>query len=266
MVNATFVCSGLAFPEDKDPLGIWDLARPAATPLAAAREGTPQGLVWDVELPPVANEAKAVLRVRRLELEAREEALAVAAERLARFDPAPTYRVYADAAEAKLLAEVQALRSSTTAYGMREDVTSVLREVYARCEALLVQFRRLVQFYARVETEVDGRDVALTAVDWTGDYRTAWMDNVTPADMQLHLDAVRLALASRLAWLRLITIVASGALDLASKASIPGGQVLLMPAVYQFVRDVLEEMERSQIRMGLGKSQHLPSSPSASAC
>ncbi len=249
MGNATFACSGLAFPQGEDPLGIWDLARPGRVPFAAGREEKAGGLVWHVELPCVPKDADAALRARRAELEAREKALSIAAQRLARLDPAPAYRVPADAAEAKLLAEVRALRSPTLVFDTRADVALAYGEVYARCEALLAQARRLVQFYARVETQVDGRDVALTAVDWTGDYQTAWMDDVTTSDMHLHLDAVRLALASRLAWLRLITVVAAGALDLALKASVPGGQVLLLPAVYQFVRDVLEELEQSRVRM-----------------
>jgi hypothetical protein len=61
--------------------------------------------------------------------------------------------------------------------------------------------------------------------------------------MALHLDAVKLAIASRLSLVQLVIVVATGALELALKASVPGGQVLLLPAVYRYVKDVLAELE-----------------------
>ncbi len=79
----------------------------------------------------------------------------------------------------------------------------------------------------------------ISTVDWTGDYETAWLDGATTLEMTLHLEAVRLALASRHALLRLISVVTSGAMTLTAKASVPGEQVLLIPAVYNYVRSIL---------------------------
>ncbi|MCJ7549853.1 MAG: hypothetical protein MUQ30_09250, partial [Anaerolineae bacterium] len=83
-------------------------------------------------------------------------------------------------------------------------------------------------------------------VDWSGDHNVTWQEGIGPLDMALHMDSVRLVLATRQAWLRLISVVASGALSLSVKASVPGGQFLLFPAVYRFVCDVLAELEQVQ--------------------
>jgi hypothetical protein len=88
-----------------------------------------------------------------------------------------------------------------------------------------------------------GKPAGLTVIDWKGDHRTIWADGCASDQMETHLAAVRLAMASRQTLLRLFVIVVTGALGLALKAHIPGGQILLLPAVYQFVRDVLQELE-----------------------
>jgi hypothetical protein len=52
-----------------------------------------------------------------------------------------------------------------------------------------------------------------------------------------------------LALIRMVTIVATGAAGLALTLSIPGGQLMALPAVWKFVRDVLKEMSniKSQV-------------------
>jgi len=59
--------------------------------------------------------------------------------------------------------------------------------------------------------------------------------------MTLHYHSVHLALASRLAMLHMISIVGTGAIGVAAKFAIPGGQLLALPAAWKFVQDVLKE-------------------------
>jgi hypothetical protein len=59
------------------------------------------------------------------------------------------------------------------------------------------------------------------------------------------MQSVHLALRSRLALVRIVSVVATGAAGLAVKAAVPGGQLLLLPAVWKFVRDVLAELRQS---------------------
>ena len=110
----------------------------------------------------------------------------------------------------------------------------------------------MVSHYARVETALAGASIGRTTVDWTGDFVTTWEPVASGAAMRTHLQSVNLALGSRIALLRIVSVVATGAVGLAVKAAIPGGQVLLLPAVWRFVRDVLKELRQSWLQV-----QHL---------
>ena len=263
MTVSRFTLTGLsvlegaaALPAD-DLLGIWELNASQTTAFAAVAEdaaatsspagAVEPGLIWRVELPASRGEAKSELEARLAAARVRQAYLEAAEKRLSDLQMGLGYSAQIADAESALLAEVMALRGSAVAYGAGDAGAISLLHLYEQCEALVARFRRLVQHYARVETSVGGQPVALTIVDWSGDHSVTWQDGIGPLDMALHMDSVRLVLATRQAWLRLISVVASGALSLSVKASVPGGQFLLFPAVYRFVRDVLAELEQVQV-------------------
>jgi hypothetical protein len=259
-----FTFSGLDLPDSADPLGVWQFAPSPVTATArfAAQTAPPpeqDGLRWHIELPAADSESRAELS-RRLSAVDRRQAQVDQVERrfwelqssqlIATRDAKISYAALPDP-ESELLRAVAALQHAPTAFAMDMRDASAYREILDKAEQLLLQFRRLVQYYARVETKIGAQWVGLTVVDWSGDYRTTWQDGVTASDMARHLDALKLAMASRHALLRLVSVVTSGALALATKASVPGGQVLLLPAVYNYVRDVLEEFDRYAESQGL---------------
>ncbi|MCU0519274.1 MAG: hypothetical protein MUF84_01075 [Anaerolineae bacterium] len=244
MAASTFTFSGFSTPEELDPLGIWDLVISPVVPYAAGSDD--RGLIWRVDHPTSSREAETALLAQRAKVEQWEYSLDAAARRLADLSPVTSYALGFGAPEAELLAQIAALQSPVLSYGLGEAATAAYHEVYEQANALLLQFKRLIHHFARIETATRGVSVALTAVDWTGDYETVWLDGATASDMGLHLEAVRLALESRHALLRLISVVTSGALSLTLKASVPGGQVLLLPAVYNYVRSILKELERQR--------------------
>jgi hypothetical protein len=118
------------------------------------------------------------------------------------------------------------------------------QEIYRQWVAFLDQIRQVVAHFARIETVLAGYNVGFTTVGWTGDFATTWEPELTPDAMQTHLHAVHLALDSRTALLRVASVVAAGAAGLAAKTAVSGG-VLLLPAVWAFVRDVLRELRQS---------------------
>ncbi len=242
MTGSTFTFSGFETPENDDPLGIWDLEISAATAYGAADDG--RGLVWRVDHPESSLRARSELLDQRAKVDRWEEDLEAITQRLKGLSPRLSYAASNSDPEAMLWAEVATLQSPALSYGLDKEARAAYQEVYERANALLVQFRRLIHHFARIETTTGGTSIALTTVDWTGDYETAWLDGATALDMALHLEAVRLALASRHALLRLIGVVTSGAMTLTAKASVPGGQVLLIPAVYNYVRSILREFEQ----------------------
>jgi hypothetical protein len=153
----------------------------------------------------------------------------------------------------ELLAHKEALLTAVNAFHAPEEVAYGLaglpetirdQELYRQWHAFLDQIRQVLAHYARVETALAGADVGWTTVSWAGDFDTTWQPNVTAYAMQTHLQSVHLALNSRLALLRFTSVVISGAVGLAIKITGSGG-VLLLPAVWKFMRDVLEEFRQS---------------------
>lgn len=237
--TASFVMSGVAWPEDTDPLGLWQLEPPMghAFDVEPAAE---ERLVWSVVLPGDQS-AQAQITARLQKVDQVQSRLEAAERKLKTMMVGTPFTYDQDPVTAALLTEVLAIQqegASLTSGLDRRRWTDLLQE----SAALLKQFRRLLLYYAWVQTEVAGEFVGLTTVDWSSDYQTAWQDGITADSMELHLDAVRLALASRQAFDRLITVIVSGALELAVKAGIPGGHVLLIPAVYRYVRAVLQQL------------------------
>ena len=102
---------------------------------------------------------------------------------------------------------------------------------------------RALSHLAWVETGQAGQLFARTAVDWTGDQNTAWERGVTPQQFDLHRRSVRLAIASRLALLRLLIVVTQGATKLSILIATPGASLLALPAAWKFANNVLIEVK-----------------------
>jgi hypothetical protein len=64
--------------------------------------------------------------------------------------------------------------------------------------------------------------------------------------MQVHRHNVDLTLQWRLGTLRMVGVVGAGAANIAVKLAVPGGQLLAIPAVWNFVKDVLKEWRKLQ--------------------
>jgi hypothetical protein len=119
-------------------------------------------------------------------------------------------------------------------------------ETASQWRQFLAQAREMIANYARVETEVAGNSIGQTAVSWTGDFSTIWASAVTVDDMTLHCHNLDVTLQWRRGTLRFVGVVSAGAVNVAVKLGVPGGQLLALPAVWNFVKDVLKEWRKLQ--------------------
>jgi hypothetical protein len=89
--------------------------------------------------------------------------------------------------------------------------------------------------------------VGRTRVSWLGDADTTWRTPVTAEQIALHQRAVTLALNTRAAMMRVAVLVIQGARLLAQLPAIaasPIGIVMVIPAAWRFLDQVLAEARR----------------------
>lgn len=252
MAGYSFTLSGVGLPGGEDPLGLWTIPQDDAVSFSAGAAAPPEEPTWRIELPASPEEAQAILadQIQASEL-ARRDLVNVSRD-LAYIGRTETVSFSTSdpllAQKTELLATLDAFQSPVS-YGLfkRKDKEQEdeEQESHRQWLAFVERVQQIVAHYARIETALAGLDVGRTTVGWTGDFTTAWASNVTLEMMRTHRQSVHLALDSRIALIRIVSIVAAGAAGLAVKAAIPGGQVLLLPAAWRFVRDVLAELRRS---------------------
>jgi len=252
MAEYRFAVSGVTLPGENDLFGVWTVApEVAGVSFDANAPAAPADPTWRVQLPESVEAAQAILQTQRDAIQRGESALVQAEQRLARLGHAGESVSFAAPAgpEAELLRALNALQPSVSFGLPGKEAIGAQLENLAQWRSFLEQVRNMVTHYARVETEVAGILVGQTAVGWTGDFESIWMPGVALASMRLHHQSIHLALASRLAFIRMVTIVATGAAGLALALSLPGGQLMALPAVWKFVRDVLKEVSniKSQV-------------------
>lgn len=245
MTQYSFKVSGLALPESNDLFGFWQVPSPATQDQVSFDVSAPAPEpTWRATLPASPTQAQSILSEQAQVIQRGESALTHAEQRLARLGQPggnASFAASSEAAgpEAELLAAVSALQSPAS-FGLL-GLDARQQQLYDQWRSFLEQVNRMVSHYVRVETEIGEVLVGRTAVGWTGDWDTMWKPGVTAQSMQLHRQSVHLALASRLALLRMVGVVGTGAANLAVKLSIPGAQLLVLPAALKFVQDVLRE-------------------------
>ncbi|MGC9393539.1 MAG: hypothetical protein ACP5J4_01645 [Anaerolineae bacterium] len=274
MAESRFIFSGFAVSGEPDPFGVWEAP--------AQRDTSPgeEGLVWRVALPDAAS-ALDVVYTRTHLLQRGEDDLAQAAGELnamlAGVAPskdaergltgAVSYAFSVPVAEdfhpqkealRKMLVNLAAVETSPVTGAVAfsavdtfadEKAGKGFQEARRRWLAFVEQVQQMVAHYARVETIIAGAPVGLTRVGWSGDFETFWVPGISALSRKTHHETVNLALASRIALLRVVSVVTTGATGLILKAVAlpPGGQVLLIPAARRFILDVMAVLrERRQ--------------------
>lgn len=230
-------------------MGLWAVQQAPALAFAAPAVASPEEPTWRAQLPASLAEATALLeaqaRVQALAWQdlARVETDLMQLGRPAAASFSPTDPLASE--KAALLNAVERLQPAPVAYALPASETPEEREIVEQWNAFTAEVQRIVTHYAHIRTTMAGIEVGLTTVSWSGDFATHWASGVQSSAMPLHVQAVQMALDSRLALLRVAAVVAAGAVGLTVKAAVPGGQLLLLPAVWRFVRDVLQELRKS---------------------
>jgi hypothetical protein len=234
-------------PQFTDALfGQWRLDTPVTKSLEMAE---PSHLSrWQMQLPGDAHAAQAQLRQEHAQLEHDQRDLDLAIQRLAAFTDSwePDQVAAVKSLELELetspenkLAAVLATAGEPQAKGLLDPLQDA-REEFGR---FAQRVRELISNYAQIETTAANILIARTIVGWTGDFNTALADSATFEQIQLHRQNVHLALARRAMVMRLMVVVGASAAKIILRLATPGAQLLVIPAIWQFIRDVVQEIQ-----------------------
>ncbi|HEY3312127.1 MAG TPA: hypothetical protein VGK00_10855 [Anaerolineales bacterium] len=145
-----------------------------------------------------------------------------------------------------MLAEADQGAMGGLSFGLGDLASEAWEQAKAQFKALMAQIDRDVLHFAWVETNISGQLVARTSVDWSGDVQTVWSEGVGPDQASLHERTLNSATLTRHLRLRLFVTVASGAVKVAGLMAAPGGVVLALPAVYQYVTKIVAQARELQ--------------------
>ncbi|WP_298818791.1 hypothetical protein [Chloroflexus sp.] len=222
------------------PPGPW---QPLATGGAFA-SGDQMDVIWQAHLPSDLATAQMALRAAQAQLGAHEIALATVEQRLQRLvSGTVSFSVSTPPAEQNLLNVLSATPASAS-FGLRDEIQERWQAAQEQVIALSAQVWEALTTYATVETVQGGQLIGRTRINWHGDARSLLLAGIDLAQARMHQQTLALALRSRAGLLRLIGLVGRGAAIVASMVASPAGPVLALPAVWQFVQDVLAEVRQ----------------------
>lgn len=251
-------------PVLSDLLGRWQ-ARPTAPRDALAfglAPGPEEAFVWQENLPANLAEASAQLTEGESLLAACDQGLADASARLDFFiaetrsagaEAWPPAAAFA-APTAKQLAGPEAelarwLDIYTGQEAIRFDAGARSQAAHKWQEARLefqdwaARVQRSLAHYAWVETCVERQLIGRTLVAWGGDFDTVWQAGLVAAQVELHRRNLALAVAHRAALIRVLILVTQSGVKLSGLLA-SGGGVVAIPMAWQFVNQVLAELQR----------------------
>jgi len=244
-----FSMSGVALSGGEDPIGTWTPREEQGVSFGVGDAQLPEEPTWYIRLPASPEQAEAILAAQaqaqtlgqRDLSKAQAEILRLTRTEAVSFSPTDPLL----AQKTALRSRVEQLQEAEVSFGLFQRRDPDEAEAREQWESFVVQVERMVGNLARVRTDIEGASAGLTTVGWTGDFSTLWAPDTSSHTMRLHLQSVHLALASRIALMRIVSVVSTGAVGLALKTTVPGAQVMLLPAVWRFVRDVLKELRQS---------------------
>jgi len=140
-----------------------------------------------------------------------------------------------------LLAATDRAAAGEVSFGIGDLTTQAWVAARAQFDALIAQIDRDVLHFAWVETDFAGQLIARTSVSWNGDTQTVFDGGITPGLADLHESTLKTVSHTRQLRLRMFVTIASGSAKVAALLASPGGAVLALPAVYQYVTQIVAQ-------------------------
>jgi hypothetical protein len=250
-----------------DLLGIWitkSVAPSEGVAFNVKADVIAKALCWQTHLPADLHSANISLLEGETRLRISQQALPKAATRLEAFVrqwstglafPVSTGQTLLQP-EAELSDMLRELQEPSVSFGLGEQVSRGWRQAAQQFQALVDQCLQVVAHYAWIETYVGEQLLGQTAMSWTGNTETAWRVGLDSAQIALHQRALALTLASRITLIHMFILAARGAVTLSILLTIPVGPLLVLPAAWKFINQVVEEYREHRMRLMSARSTY----------
>ena len=206
--------------------------------------------VWRANLPANLNVATAQLAAGEASLTASQQAIQEIPHRLdtliqisssgQAFDISSKGQAFSQP-ETELLVFMDAIQGGTVSFGLGDMLPGGWQPAIDRFQTVADRMLQSIVHYAWVETCVQEQCLARTAVGWTGDMNTIWQHRLKTEQGALHQQTLRLALQSRNTVVRTFILAVQGAAKISMLLLNPGSAVLMLPAIWKFVNQILAE-------------------------
>jgi hypothetical protein len=232
----------MAFSDLPPIFSHWQAVPSAGNELSFEAAAAEPAARWSLDLP-AGEDAVAYLEQAEAQLANAQAALDEAPQRLEAFmsqlqaGGGAQYALESTpAAEGELLHWMEVFQPGAVSFG---DDEAQRWQALAQLEGYVNQVIGQVVHLAWVETRQEGALLATSQMSWKGDAQTAWEQEVTAEQRALHLRSLRLALASRLAMLKIIITSAQAAAKIGALMAAPGGALLALPAAWKYVQKLV---------------------------
>lgn len=145
-----------------------------------------------------------------------------------------------------MLAEADQSGQTAVSFGIGEIASDAWNAAKAQFDTLIQQLDRDVLHFAWVETSQDDRLLARTTVAWGGDMQNLYEVDIDSDESNLHEHTIVTVTLTRHLRLRLFATVVAGSFKAASLMIAPGGAVLALPAIFNYVTKIVAQARELQ--------------------
>jgi hypothetical protein len=128
-------------------------------------------------------------------------------------------------------------------FGLLAEASELLGQAREKFGSLLEQVNHEILQIAWVEMNIAGQIIARTKMGWSAS-NTFWINAISTEQISLHKRTLKVVSLTRNLKLRLLLTVAVGAVKMAPLMVTPGGTGLAVPAVYGYVKKILENVKQ----------------------
>jgi hypothetical protein len=236
-------------------LGIWEPAPMSSFSFSSLDSSENKGediqeVIWSVTAPENPAQAEKMIQDQSASLKAVSHSISQCRENLQNLPPHWLEPVSfalnpedeeSTIPEAVLQFNLAHIKSNGPAFELSSPQSDTQQTTITRFMNFTKQTFQLLRPTLHVQTHVKDTLAAFTEVQLDGDLSTVWLARYQETHSSVHRQNLSFTLESRLALFQFLTHVTTGAAVLSARFAFPGGALMALPAVWQYISDVIDQ-------------------------